>query len=294
MTSLLRFLPRALAAALGTFGLLEEARADAPTKEQCIAANEEAQTLRRGGKLLQARAELLACVAPGCPGVVRDDCAERLDEVERAIPSIVFTVRGSAGDLSAVAVTMDGGPLADHLGGSPLRVEPGEHTFAFASDGYATVTRTLVLREGVKGRQEVVDFAPRASAAVPLAPSMRDPSALAARGGRQRALAYALGGAGVVGLGLGAYFGLHAKATYDDASSPAHCPKGPSSCDSTGITKGQDAHDAATISTIAFVAGGALVTGALILAITAPKVGRVSVQPIAGSAGAGLRIGRTW
>ena len=273
------------------------AQADEPKTESCIAANENAQTLRRDGRLQAARRELLMCVVPGCPTIIRDDCAERLDEVDRAMPTILFSATGAAhADLTAVVVTMDGNPLVDRLGGSPVGVDPGEHTFAFAADGYAAIERKLLLREGVKNRQELLAFV--VSTPVPVVDSVpiavpKDATPIAT-GNRQRTLAYVVGGVGLVGLGLGTFLGLHAKATYDDASSLAHCKAGPSSCDAIGVAKGEDAHAQGNVATAAFIAGGALVVGGIFLAITAPKAGGVSVRPTAGAGGAGLRIGRTW
>ena len=65
------------------------------------------------------------------PAVIRQDCAERLAEVERAEPTIVFEAKDRDGlDVSAVTVTMDDTPLASSLDGSALSTDPGEHVFA--------------------------------------------------------------------------------------------------------------------------------------------------------------------
>jgi hypothetical protein len=61
------------------------AAADAPTKQECVAANEAAQDLRRAGKLREAREKLAVCLDEGCPKAVRDDCAQRRDEVDKAM-----------------------------------------------------------------------------------------------------------------------------------------------------------------------------------------------------------------
>ena len=83
-----------LAAAVFTCALLASATAVAdPTKDECVAANESAQALRKSGQLRIARAQLLTCVAKACPALIRDDCAERLTELNRAMPSIVFDVK---------------------------------------------------------------------------------------------------------------------------------------------------------------------------------------------------------
>jgi hypothetical protein len=156
----LRFCPLVPAVLIIVVGVVTEARADEPTKEQCMSANEAAQSLRQSGKLEAARAQLLTCVAKSCSAAVRDDCNERLDELTKAVPTIVFTAKGAGGaDLVAVRVTVDGAVLAERLDGTALSVEPGEHTFEFTTEGFAPMSKKLVVREGVKARQEAIDFA---------------------------------------------------------------------------------------------------------------------------------------
>jgi hypothetical protein len=272
-----------------------------PTKEQCISSNEEAQTLRANKKLRAARAELLRCVSPSCPRAVHDDCAERLDDLERATPTIVFSARAGATDLRDVKVTMDGAPLADTLDGSPLLIDPGEHAFSFAAPGHAPITKTFVIAEGAKNRNELIDFTSEGGAAAnrggepskgttepPADPSAGD----ADPGSGRRVLALGLGGAGIVGIGLGAFFALKSKSTYDDATS--HCPNGPTSCTQDGVTGGEDARGEATIATIGFIAGAALLTAGVVVFLTAPKKGSVAVQPMAGPSIAGIRLGGAW
>ena len=94
-----------------------------PSKEQCVDANGLGQELRRTGKLSAAREQLRACAHPTCPALVRDDCTLRLDELERAQPTIAFSVQDAAGaDLSQVTVRVDGMTLATRLDGTALVV----------------------------------------------------------------------------------------------------------------------------------------------------------------------------
>jgi len=244
---------------------------DAPTKEQCIAANESGQALRRTGKLEGARTKLLACSVASCPAVLRDDCVERLASLEKAVPTIVFIARDDAGhDIAAVKVTIDAAPFADRLDGSALRVDPGEHTFELRADGYAAVTRKLVLREGVKGRQEVVVFQSTDSIA-PRAAADRPPAKVEGRGA-PRALAYVLGGVGIVAIGAGGFFGLRTIAKNNDAA-----------CDADNVCANaqarRDAQGTATLSTIGFVAGGALIAGGVVVLLTSRGDGASSSSP---------------
>jgi len=106
-----------------------------------------------------------------------------------------------------------------------------------------------------------------------------------------RPLAYALGGAGLVAVGVGAYSGVQARLADDAAAS--HCPT-LSTCDGIGVGGGRDAHDQARLSTITFVAGAALLAGGGVVYFTAPRSGGVTVTPTGGPSGAGLRMGGAW
>src|SRR5450432_2123164 len=133
------------------------ARSAEPTKQQCVDANDAAQDLRQSGKLRQARERLALCASASCPAIVREDCAQRLGEVDAAMPTIVFEAKDAAGNaLPAVAVTMDGQPFAEKLDGKPLQLDPGEHRFVFNAQGLPSTEKTLVVREGDKARHEHV------------------------------------------------------------------------------------------------------------------------------------------
>ena len=269
-------------------GSAVDARADDLTKEQCVEANESAQTLRRDGKLRAARAQLLICLANSCPGPVRDDCAERMTALERAAPTIVFAAKGPAGNtLRAVKVTMDGARLADHLDGAGLVVDPGEHVFALVADGYTSVSKKLVIREGAKGRKEVVIFRSTAPSPeiepVPAAVSVAKPEPRSESfGSDRRTIAYVFGGAGVVGLGLGTALLVYPNVEY------ARCRDG---CAKADV---DSANAWVTGSVIAFALGGALLATGVVVFLTAPKDGSVTLQPSVGSSSAGIQLGGIW
>jgi hypothetical protein len=131
------------------------------TKDQCVDANSKAQPLRRAGKLVAARAQLAICADPRCPGIVRDDCTQRLDDLERVQPTIVFDAKDSAGnDLSEVKVSMDGKALVGRLDGTAIAVDPGPHAFTFEVSGQPNITRGFVLKEGEKLRRERIVIGP--------------------------------------------------------------------------------------------------------------------------------------
>src|SRR5437868_1388042 len=125
--------------------------------DRCVGANTTAQSLRRDGKFGAARAELASCVDVSCPALVRDDCSQRLDELNRAQPTIVFDAKDDQGhDLTEVTVEIDGRPVAQRLDGIAVGVDPGEHTFTFEAKGLPKATRKFVLHEGEKTRREPI------------------------------------------------------------------------------------------------------------------------------------------
>jgi hypothetical protein len=263
----------------------------APTmsKQECAAANEGAQDLRRAGRLREARTQLALCTATSCPGPIREDCAQRLKEVEAALPTVIFEAKNAGGhDLSAVRVTMDGEPLLDKLEGTPVVLDPGEHRFVFQSEGLRNAEETVVLREGERDRRV------RIVLQSPTRPSQESAAtAPAEENHTQGALGISLGAAGIAGLIVGTIFGFVAKSTYDDAVQN-QCGGDPTRCSAQGAQDGRTAHSQATVSTAAFIGGGALLAGGALLFFTAPKSGDVSVSPAAASGGAGLALHGRW
>jgi hypothetical protein len=238
------------------------------TKDQCATANESAQTARDAGRLREAHAKLVECAVKACPGVIRQDCADRLAEVERAEPTVIFEAKGGDGlDVSAVTVTIDDTPLASSLDGSALRVDPGEHVFRFSAAGFPAVTKRLVLREGEKERHErvvLVEATPAPRADAP--------------GSTQRTVGIVTVGAGALALTVGSVLGIAAKVAWDG---------GGHQCLGDSCSAKADAD----ISTGTFVAGAALVALGGVLFFTAPHV-EVGAAPRAG--GGEMRLTVAW
>lgn len=283
------------------------AAADA-TKDECIAANESAQDLRQAGRLREAREKLTVCVAPSCPKLLRADCAQRMGELDAAIPEVVFEVKDGVGnDLSAVRVTMDGQPFAERLDGRALPANPGEHRFEFEADGLSKTEKTLVLREGEKNRHErvvlgklhpeAVSVAAARASEGPPGPQVSTEEA-ASHGSVERVAGIALGGAGVVGLVVGSVLGVVSKSTYDHAlSSECGTAVGfadPKTCTQAGYNDVQSAHGQATAATVGFVAGAALFGGGAYLYFAAPKGDDVTVGPTVGAGSVGLTVRGKW
>ena len=182
---------------------------------------------------------------------------------------------------------MDGAPFAGRLDGAALAVDPGAHEFVFQTPGGEPLTKTFVIREGEKDRHEVVVLgpAPAVSTTEPAVGAGGPPGVEGrSRWSGQKTLALVVGGAGVVGLGVGGAFGLAASSQWSQAKQ--ECGGG---C--TGNTGAQSerskALDSATASTIAFAAGGAALVGAAVLWFTAPGP-YVQLAPVVSTRAAGV------
>ncbi len=271
-------IPLAVAALTPTFA----AGAAGPSVGDCLSATETSLKLRAGHKLHAARAQLLVCSAASCPADVRQVCMRRMNEVNTAVPTIVFAATGGGGQpLSAVKVTMDGAVVATVLDGSALSLDPGSHQFTFEVAGQPPVTKTLILYEGEKNRRETVVIGgpstppgvssppagtPSTSTTMPNATAT--PSSDTAH--TQQVGGVVVGTTGIVGIVVGSIFGaldLAAHASMQSACpDPSHCPKG-----SSAYSDDSKVSTYAPVSTVGFIAGGVLLAGGLTLYFTAPK-----------------------
>jgi len=229
----------------------------------CTAADDSAVELMSQQKLGDARAQLKICAGQGCPAGVRTECQGLAAQVDAAMPTIVFSATdASGGELHAVKVTVDGRLLAESLDGTALEVDPGEHSFSFATESQPAVTRSFVLTRGQKNRREVIAFAPNE----PPPPAPAGPASPAQPTSGPSTIGMVTGGlgfAGVTGIALGGLFGMLTIAARNqetsDCSSPTRCTNHDQAVRdrSTAFTDG-------TISTVSFVAGGVLLAGAAV------------------------------
>ncbi len=133
------------------------ARAD--SKAECIAASEKAQQLKDDRKLIKAREQLLVCGRDVCPGPVRKDCADMLQQVDSRLPSVVVRAKGKNGeDLVDVKVTADGNVLTEKLDGRAISLDPGVHAFHFETAGADPIDQSVVVGEGEQNRALSVQF----------------------------------------------------------------------------------------------------------------------------------------
>jgi hypothetical protein len=217
----------------------------------------------------------------------------RADKLEPELARLAVTVAKEA-QVPGLVVERDGQALDPAEWATPIPIDSGLHTIRAAAPGKKTWS-TQVTIGGPRSRASVV--VPlleneQPAATVPdrtpgdRSPEQTRPSDEKEAGKTQRLVGLVLGGAGLVSLGAGAFFGLKAGSTYDDAlakCNPAH------QCQQSGLDLADDARSQATISTVAFVAGGLLLAGGGVLYFTAPR-GTTHVA-VGGPGLAGMTVG---
>lgn len=258
--------------------------ARAQDTDACINASEKAVALRKADQLIEERASLAACAASSCPDAVRTSCEQRLGQVTQAIPSIVFFAKdGSGRDLASVKLTIDGSVYADHLDGSAITLNPGEHEFRFEVPGQAPVEQRFVLHQGDQNRREdiVIGVAPalptESAAKPPETKTFSMDQGSTSHGSAQRTAGLVVGGVGLASLVAGAIFGglsLAAHASYEKDCGSNLGPQVPAGqCTAQGVSGQSDAATKGTLSTVFFVAGGVLTAAGGVIFFTAPKGG---------------------
>lgn len=163
-----------------------------------------------------------------------------------------------------LTVTRDGRIIEPSQWGVETVVDPGDHVVRASAPGYrAWETKVAV---GVNAGHFAVTVPSLELGTSALRPSPADKEREEA-GAWQRGIGIGVGGLGLIGFGVGTYFGLSAIAKNGRADT--RCID--LDCDAEGVRIGDEAQDHATVSTIAFVAGAALVIGGVILVLTAPR-----------------------
>ncbi len=260
------------------------ARAD-DSKKICTDAYVQAQSLRDAHKLKDSRDRLRVCSQSTCAGFIVKECTAWLLEMEGRVPSVVLSAKDSHDQpVMDVTVSMDGTPIAQKLDGQAIDVDPGPHTFTFVATDGTKVDQPYAVLEGQKAQSVTATFPASASSPAPGlgAPLhaeaqgvMPGPSEGAAFWTAQRDVGVAAAAIGVAGIAAGSVLGLLAKSAVNqqnvDCASPTVCGGHAQALSdhSTAVTD-------STVSTVAFIAGGALLAGGAILFFTG---GRKSEQP---------------
>jgi hypothetical protein len=270
-----------LAVACASVAMGTPCRAQSITKQMCLTASDKAQQLRLEGKLRGAREQLLVCARNECPGLVRTDCTQWMNEVITALPSVVIGARDWQGhDVFTVRVSIDGAVVADKLDGKPIELDPGAHSFKYTSDATpAPVEERVLVREGEKNRSLTVTFPapPGAQTVTPSPPPTvvgpEQPPDHSTHRGAPSPLAWVFGGLGLGLLGGALYTDI---STNNDVRSLQTSCGVTSSCSASAVSNVKTRYTVAAVLLGVGLASAGVATYFFIVRPAAPEPKRAS------------------
>jgi hypothetical protein len=237
---------------------------------------------------------------------------DRAALLEPKLSRLTITVRTVE---RGIKITRDDAEVGRGQWGAPLPVDPGDHRIVASAPAKKPFERSLRVPPDAKTivvevptlADEPIAPAPVVVVAPPTPPIAATPPTQTtvattteppaeteskSSWSAQKTLGLVAGGVGLVGLGVGTGFGFVSKAKHDDASSNGHCIG--DRCDDEGVALRHQAMTNGTVSTVAFIAGGALLAGGTVFFLTAPKSersstsGRLQAAPIVGAGTTGV------
>ena len=194
---------------------------------------------------------------------------ERADKLEPRLIRLSILSR-----TSGVEVKLDGNVIDPAALGTPIPVDAGKHTLEATAKGKKPFNTNVEVSE--KNKSPSVEVPPLDDAPVEKndqAQKPVEPPPEKQHGwSTQKTVGLVVAAGGVVGLGVGGFFGLRTSSKWSD--SKPHCPN--LECDSTGVVLATDAKNAGNIATIATIAGGVLLIGGAVLFITGGDSGKAA------------------
>jgi hypothetical protein len=238
-----------------------------------------ARALAKAGRLVAAseryRETMQLDVSEGNAAIQKQaqaDASSDLDALVPRIPSVVIQVEGlQTGDL---VLSLDGSPVSSALVGERRPVDPGKHVIE-AHQGDRRANAEVVLAEGETKTVALSLQAGSAGASASgsptsttdLNPPATDSGSHPNKLGPQKTAALVAAGLGVVGVVVGAVFGLDSKSDHDQSNTGGHCTG--NVCDKQGLALSNSARSAGNVSTVAFIVGAAGLAGGSVLWFTA-------------------------
>jgi serine/threonine-protein kinase len=193
-----------------------------------------------------------------------------------------------------ITLELDGTPTPKGLWGLPTPVDPGKHrveakaptkkpwSTSFEVTGPSTPAVTVPVLEAAPVSVGA-DLGSSSASDAAVANPLRD-------GKGQRTAALVVGGVGVVGVAVGAIFGLMAKPTYN--KSAPFCNG--NNCTDQGLEYRNSAFAKADIATVGFAIGAAGLVGGAVLWFTAPKKtesgATLSIAPVVARTSSGIIV----
>jgi hypothetical protein len=194
-------------------------------------------------------------------GIARkDDRPQRIELAQAHITALEPTLSHLViqipppSDLPDLEIKRDGSVIRRAAWGTAMPVDPGDHLIEASAQGKAPWKQTVTI--GAKADNKtisipVLELAPVAPASAPTAPAETTPAPVQVRTSSRSPAGWVAMGFGVVGLGVGTYFGLQAMS--DQKKADEKCPS--DVCQGDGLSNNQDAIKAANLATVGFGVG---------------------------------------
>jgi len=183
-------------------------------------------------------------------GPIQDEAEKRARALEPRLPKLTVVLTGPAP--SDAEVVRDGVALGTASFGMPLPVNPGPHTLVVKAKGFEDTATTVSLAEAETKKVELHVGAPKPDAPVASAQPARAEEPRST--GRTSALVYVGFGGAAIGVALGTVTGIIALGAASTAKE--QCPRGVCT-DASARDDAESGKTLGTVSTIAFIAGGA-------------------------------------
>jgi len=211
---------------------------------------------------------------------------DRAKKLEGKLVRLSIDVAPETRSLDGLTIQRGGEAVPLTLLGMAVPVDPGVHEVLASAPGYLPY-RTTVAVDAAHPSQSVlvptlevdpsaVTPVPGAAATTATAAAEEPEQASTPPGRTQRTVGLVLGGVGLVGLGVGSVFGLIAIDKNNQAIAAGcdvdSCPPG----DGPDLTSA--ALDSATLSTVFFIAGGAILATGAVVYFTAPRKQKETVS----------------
>ncbi|HEY3806726.1 MAG TPA: tetratricopeptide repeat protein [Kofleriaceae bacterium] len=202
---------------------------------------------------------------------------ELVAAVEPKVPRLVIHLPAGV-DPTTVSVSIDGQPVPSSDLGNPQLVDAGPKQVDYAAGNVKK--QKLVPVESGGSAEVTLDVPAQAAETKPdkgdngdtgEKPDKVEPKQVEAEspGRNQRIAGIAVGGAGIVGIGIASYLALSARSNYNNALT-ADCMGMKNECDPAGLTATHDARSRANIATVVGAIGIAAVAGGVVLYLLAP------------------------
>jgi hypothetical protein len=264
-----------------------------------------ARARARLGQLVLARETYTRIIRENVPASAPAAFLEAQTAAKAEMPALepriaMLTISLSGADPRTVSVLVDGQKIPSVFVGAPKPVDPGEHKVQAIGEGMASEVMTLHIKEGARENVSLTLSAQKGAIppgstspeGTPLVPPTVHSSPAEMRGSDiaplpsergsngMRIASFAALGVGVVGLGVGTFFGLQSRGKRTDADDL--CPD-PNRCPISQREKvdglDEDARKAQALATIGFIAGGVgVAAGVTLFVLSGQKQDQIALQ----------------